>query len=69
LEAGTREDQEREDQEQQNGSGDKANMGRVEEVQGVVIEAVFPDKIPDINHALVMEIEDEQTEDDDDGDK
>ena len=69
MEAGTREEQEREDQEQQNGSGDKANMGRVEEVQGVVIEAVFPDKIPDINHALVMEIEDEQTEDDDDGDK
>jgi F-type H+-transporting ATPase subunit beta len=67
LEAGTREDQEREDQEQQNGSSDKANMGRVEEVQGVVIEAVFPDKIPDINHALIMEIEDESTEEDESG--
>jgi F-type H+-transporting ATPase subunit beta len=68
LEAGTKEDQEREDQEQQNGSGDdKANMGRVEEVQGVVIEAVFPDKIPDINHALIMEIDEEQAEEDESG--
>jgi F-type H+-transporting ATPase subunit beta len=28
------------------------NVGRVEEVQGVVIEAVFPDKLPEINHAI-----------------
>jgi F-type H+-transporting ATPase subunit beta len=68
LEAGTKEEQEREDQEQNgSGDGDKANMGRVEEVQGVVIEAVFPDKIPDINHALIMEIEEEQTEEDESG--
>jgi F-type H+-transporting ATPase subunit beta len=29
-----------------------ANTGRIEEIQGVVIEAVFPDKLPEINHAL-----------------
>ena len=28
------------------------NVGRVEEVQGVVIEAVFPDKLPEIYHAI-----------------
>ena len=28
------------------------NIGRVEEIQGVVIEAVFPDKLPEINHAI-----------------
>ncbi|MGN6166974.1 MAG: F0F1 ATP synthase subunit beta, partial [Solirubrobacteraceae bacterium] len=28
------------------------NIGRVEEIQGVVIEAVFPSKLPEINHAL-----------------
>ena len=36
-------------------SGDSArNVGRVEEVQGVVIEAVFPDKLPEINHAVTI---------------
>src|SRR5512140_570681 len=29
-----------------------ANVGRIEEIQGVVIEAVFPDKLPEINHAI-----------------
>jgi F-type H+/Na+-transporting ATPase subunit beta len=28
------------------------NVGRIEEVQGVVIEAVFPEKLPEINHAI-----------------
>jgi F-type H+/Na+-transporting ATPase subunit beta len=28
------------------------NIGRIEEVQGVVIEAVFPDKLPEINYAI-----------------
>jgi F-type H+-transporting ATPase subunit beta len=31
---------------------DKRNTGRIEEIQGVVIEAVFPDKLPEINHAI-----------------
>jgi F-type H+-transporting ATPase subunit beta len=30
----------------------KQNVGRIEEIQGVVIEAVFPDELPEINHAL-----------------
>jgi F-type H+-transporting ATPase subunit beta len=29
-------------------------MGRIEEIQGVVIEAVFPDKLPEINHAIAV---------------
>ncbi len=28
------------------------NIGRIEEIQGVVIEVVFPDKLPEINHAI-----------------
>ena len=31
---------------------DKPNTGRIEEVQGVVVEAVFPDKLPEIYHAI-----------------
>jgi F-type H+-transporting ATPase subunit beta len=31
------------------------NVGRIEEIQGVVIEAVFPDKLPEINHAITIE--------------
>lgn len=30
------------------------NVGRVEAIQGVVIEAVFPDKLPEINHAIKL---------------
>ena len=36
------------------GEPDKRNVGRIEEVQGVVIEAVFPDKLPEINHAILV---------------
>ncbi len=32
----------------------KRNVGRIEEIQGVVIEAVFPDKLPQINHAITV---------------
>src|SRR5580658_3503848 len=28
------------------------NVGRIESIQGVVIDAVFPDKLPEINHAI-----------------
>jgi F-type H+/Na+-transporting ATPase subunit beta len=31
---------------------EKPNAGRIEEVQGVVVEAVFPDKLPEIYHAI-----------------
>src|SRR5947209_1153763 len=40
------------DREEQGGDERSENVGRVEEVQGVVIEAVFPDKLPEINHAI-----------------
>ncbi len=36
-----------------NGSAAR-NVGRIEEIQGVVIEAVFPEKLPEINHAILV---------------
>jgi F-type H+-transporting ATPase subunit beta len=46
-------DEERE--QSQNGQGsEKRNVGRIEEIQGVVIEAVFPDQLPEIYHALLV---------------
>jgi F-type H+/Na+-transporting ATPase subunit beta len=38
------------------GNGDAAtqNIGRIEEIQGVVIEAVFTDRLPEINHAITV---------------
>src|SRR5256714_15540211 len=37
-----------------NGETPGRNAGRIEEIQGVVIEAVFPDKLPEINHAITV---------------
>jgi F-type H+/Na+-transporting ATPase subunit beta len=34
------------------------NVGRIEEIQGVVIEAVFPDKLPEINNAITVATKD-----------
>jgi F-type H+-transporting ATPase subunit beta len=68
LEAGTKEEQEQKDQEKEGSGDENSNVGTVEEVQGVVLEAVFPGHIPEINHALVMEVQEDQTEDDDDED-
>ncbi len=34
---------------------EKRNVGRIEEIQGVVIEAVFPDELPEINNAITVE--------------
>ncbi len=34
--------------------GAERNVGRIEEIQGVVIEAVFPDRLPEINHAITV---------------
>jgi F-type H+-transporting ATPase subunit beta len=50
--------QEREEQrESQNGGdGRGGNVGRVEEVAGVVIEAVFPDELPEIYTALEIDM-------------
>jgi F-type H+-transporting ATPase subunit beta len=37
------------------GDGDEQrNVGRIEEIQGVVIEAVFPEKLPEIYHAILV---------------
>ena len=33
----------------------KQNTGRIEEIQGVVIEAVFAEKLPEINHAITVD--------------
>src|SRR3954464_3764948 len=54
--AATTEDKQEETQEQER------NVGRIEEIQGVVIEAVFPDKLPEINSAIVIEREDNPEE-------
>ncbi len=32
------------------------NIGRIEQIQGVVVEAVFPDKLPPINNALEVQL-------------
>ncbi len=34
----------------------KQNVGRIEEIQGVVIEAVFPDGLPEINNAITVQL-------------
>ncbi len=39
------------------------NVGRIEEIQGVVIEAVFPDKLPEINSAIVIKRDSNPSED------
>src|SRR3954447_5113529 len=36
------------------GTTEKRNVGRIEEIQGVVIEAVFPDQLPEINSAITV---------------
>src|SRR5579859_1336830 len=38
----------------QDGSEQKRNVGRIEEIQGVVIEAVFSERLPEIYHALLV---------------
>src|SRR5271167_1427944 len=35
-------------------AGTSRNVGRIEEIQGVVIEAVFPERLPEINHAITI---------------
>jgi len=41
-------------EEQAEGAESERNVGRIEEIQGVVIEAVFHDKLPEINHAILV---------------
>ncbi len=47
---------------EQQGTQSKRNVGRIEEIQGVVIEAVFPEALPEINYALIIERETPPTE-------
>ena len=35
--------------------GNGRNTGRIEEIQGVVIEAVFPDELPEIYSAITVD--------------
>jgi F-type H+-transporting ATPase subunit beta len=39
----------------QNGEEPTQNIGHIEEITGVVIDAVFHDRLPEINHAIVIE--------------
>jgi F-type H+-transporting ATPase subunit beta len=60
MEASTTENEQRESDQAQaqddgNGRGDAKNVGRIEEIQGVVVEAVFPEALPEINHAITVE--------------
>ncbi len=50
--------------ESQNGSTER-NIGRIDEIQGVVIEAVFPDRLPEIYHALLVKRPDIAREEED----
>jgi len=46
---------EQKDTEQREGAdSDEQKVGRIEEIQGVVIEAVFPDGLPEINNAITV---------------
>jgi F-type H+/Na+-transporting ATPase subunit beta len=42
-------------EEREKTSSNGHNVGRIEEIQGVVIEAVFPDGLPEINNAITIE--------------
>jgi F-type H+-transporting ATPase subunit beta len=60
LEAGTQErdpDVKRGERVAADGDGKRHNVGRVEEITGVVIEAVFPDELPEIYTALEIEMQ------------
>jgi F-type H+/Na+-transporting ATPase subunit beta len=55
-ETGARAASQREGESDGDGSNGR-NTGRIEEIQGVVIEAVFPDQLPEINSAIIVERE------------
>src|SRR4051812_8813584 len=64
MEAGTEEkDQEQQDEKDQDGGQENGGkVGTVEEVQGVVLEVVFPDGLPEIYNALEIEMESNEEE-------
>src|SRR5256885_1179796 len=62
-----RDEQEEKEQESgEDGKRDGKNVGRIEEIQGVVIEVVFPDELPEINHAITVDRSHEETSDETD---
>ena len=71
MEASTEERQEEREQEEtgsrpsEDGKPEGSNVGRIEEIQGVVVEAVFPEELPEINNALVIERDEAPTEEKD----
>ena len=44
-------------------SNGKRNVGRIEEIQGVVIEAVFPEELPEIYSAIIVKRKDAENQD------
>src|SRR5919202_290228 len=48
---------------QQQTQDSKGNVGRIEEIHGVVIEAVFPDELPEINNAITVAHKDSEGND------
>src|SRR3954468_18128024 len=52
-----------EERQEEQTEGDDRNVGRIEEITGVVIEAVFPDQLPEINHAIIVRRESNPAED------
>jgi F-type H+-transporting ATPase subunit beta len=64
MEASTTEEKKDTEQQQASENGHR-NVGRIEEIQGVVIEAVFPDKLPEINSAIYVERETSQGSEED----
>src|SRR3712207_6732551 len=49
------------------GSEGGKNVGRVEQVTGVVVDAVFPNELPEIYSAIEIEIEGQEANGDGDG--
>src|SRR5688572_14428060 len=65
MEASTQDQQQTGSRAATDGDGSDRNVGRIEEIQGVVIEAVFPDKLPEINSAIIVERSGSQGADED----
>ena len=49
--------------EQNEQEGTAGNVGRIEEIQGVVIEASFPGDLPEINNAITVAHKDDEGND------
>jgi F-type H+/Na+-transporting ATPase subunit beta len=63
MEAATQREEEKRE------TGGEGNVGTVEEIQGVVVEAVFPDELPEIYNALAVELDVEAPEGEEGGDR